>query len=191
MQTDTNLLFSQTQNIAGSAPVASTGVYDIQEGLMIVGSTYDNPYSGAKFSPQSNAFGEDLGNGAARLYGRAGVSPSLPFAGAGATLNIAWQCAVDNLGGTIAGLTWTTISETGPTLTAALMIASAMIPLPDLTKRTLFAAGTQGSMPRFIRLYYQVVGTFTQGTLSYAGLFPTAARDLDDAYYGGGFVVSP
>lgn len=191
MQTDQNLLFSVNQNLAGSGNVASQGVYDIQEGLMVVGSTYDNPFLLGKFSPQSNAFGEDLGNGPMRLYGRAGVLSTLPFVGGGATLNIAWQSAVDNLGGTIAGLTWTTISETGPTLTAALMIANAMIPLPDLTRRALFPAGTQGGMPRFLRLLFQISGTFTQGTLSYAGMFPTAARDLDDQFYGGGFVVAP
>jgi hypothetical protein len=193
MQTDNNLLFSGAngvaQNIAGSASVASTGVYDIQEGLMITTGTYDNPFLLGKFSPQSNAFGQDLGNGPMRLFGRAGVSATLPFVGGGATLNIAWQVAVDNLGGTIAGLTFITVSETGPTLTAANLLASAMIPLPDLTKRQLTAAGVQGGMPRFVRLLYQIVGTFTQGTLTYAGLFPTAARDLDDQYYGGGFVV--
>ncbi len=158
---------------------------------MVTGATYDNPFTLGKFSPQSTAFGEELGNGPVRLYGRAGVSATLPFVGPGATLNIAWQGAVDNLGGTIAGLTWTTISETGPTLTAALLIASAMIALPDLTRRALFATGVQGGLPRFIRLLYQVTGTFTQGTLTYAGLFPTAARDLDDQFYGGGFTVAP
>jgi hypothetical protein len=195
MQTDVNLLFTGAsgtgQSIAGSANVASTGVYDIQEGLMVTGATYDNPFALGKFSPQSTQFGEDLGNGPMRLYGRAGVSATLPFVGPGATLNIAWQSAVDNLGGTIAGLTWTTVSETGPTLTAALLVANAMIPLPDLTRRALFATGTQGGMPRFVRLLYQVVGTFTQGTLTYAGLFPVAARDLDDQFYGGGFIVAP
>jgi hypothetical protein len=195
MQTDVNLLFSGAagvgQNIAGSVNVASTGVYDIQEGLMVTAASYDNPFTLGKFSPQSNAFGEDLGNGPMRLYGRAGVSATLPFVGAGATLNIAWQSAVDNLGGTIAGLTWTTVSETGPTLTAALLTANQMIPLPDLTRRALFGSGVQGGMPRFIRLLYQITGTFTQGTLTYAGLFPTAARDLDDQFYGGGFVVAP
>lgn len=195
MQTDINLLFTGAagvgQSIAGSANVPSTGVYDIQEGLMLTGGIYDNPFALAKFSPQSNAFGEDLGNGPMRLYGRAGVSAALPFIGAGATLNIAWQSAVDNLGGTIAGLNFVTVSETGPTLTAALMVANAMIPLPDLTRRALFAAGTQGGMPRFLRLLYQITGTFTQGTLTYAGLFPVAARDLDDQYYGGGFIVAP
>ncbi len=194
MQTDINLLFSGAsgtgQSLAGTGNIASTGVYDIQEGLMITGSTYDNPFTLGKFSPQSNAFGEDLGNGVARLYGRAGVSSSLPFVGGGATLNIAWQSAVDNLGGTIAGLTWTTVVETGPTLTAALMTANRIIPLPDLTRRALFATGTQGGMPRFIRLLYQITGTFTQGTLTYAGLFPTAAPDFDVQYYGGGFIVA-
>ena len=192
MQTDVNLLFTATpQNIAGSVNVPSSGVYDIQEGLMVTGANYDNPFLFGKFSPQSTAFGEDLGNGPMRLYGRLGVSATLPFVGAGATLNVAWQCAVDNLGGTIAGLAFITVSETGPTLNAGNLLANAMVPLPDLTKRQLAAAGAQGGMPRFIRLLYQIAGTFTQGTLTYAGLFPTAARDLDDQYYGGGFVVAP
>ena len=71
MQTDNNLLFSGAngvvQNIAGSVSVPSTGVYDIQEGLMVTGGTYDNPFLLGKFSPQSTAFGEDLGNGPMRL----------------------------------------------------------------------------------------------------------------------------
>lgn len=193
MQTDTNLLFTGAntpQNIAGAANVASQGVYDIQEGLMVTTASYDNPFTLGKFSPQSAAFGQDLGNGPKRLYGRAGVSATLPFVGGGATLNIAWQSAVDNLGGTIAGLTWTTISETGPTLTAALLTANQMIPLPDLTRRALFGSGVVGGMPRFLRLLYQITGTFTQGTLTYAGLF-TQARDLDVQFYGGGFIVAP
>ena len=55
----------------------------------------------------------------------------------------------------------------------------------------LSVPGMRGLVPRFIRLLYQITGTFTQGTLTYAGLFPTAARDLDDQFYGGGFVVAP
>jgi hypothetical protein len=51
-------------------------------------------------------------------------------------------------------------------------------PLPDLTRRALFATGTVDGMPRFLRLLYQITGTFTQGTLTHAGLFPTAARAI-------------
>lgn len=192
MQTDVNLLFSGAsgvgQNIAGSASVASTGVLDLQEGLMITTGVYDNPFTLGKFSPQSNAFGEDLGVGPWRLMMRMGVSAALPFVGAGATLNVAYQGAVDNLGGTIAGLNFVTFAETGPTLTAALLTASARVPLPDISHRALAAAGTQGSMPRFLRLLYQITGTFTQGTVQYAGMFMPAS-DIDMPYYGGGFVV--
>ena len=45
-------------------------------------------------------------------------------------------------------------------------------------------------MPRFIRLLYQITGTFTQGTVTYAGMFMPAS-DIDIPYYGGGFVVAP
>ena len=194
MQTDVNLLFTGAagvgQSLAGSANVASTGVLDLQEGLMITTANYDNPFLYGKFSPQSTDFGADLGVGPWRLMMRMGVSSTLPFVGVGATLNVAIQAASDNLGGTIAGLTWQTISETGPTLTAALLTANARVPLPDFTHRQLAALGTQGNMPRFIRLLYQITGTFTQGTVTYAGMFMPAS-DIDIPYYGGGFVVAP
>lgn len=196
MQTDINLLFSGAlgvaQNIAGSANVASTGTLDLSEGLMLTGTVYDNPTPNFKIPPNQTIWGEDLGVGWKRLQMTAFVSNTLPFVGAGATLNIAYQGAVDNLGGTIAGLNFVTFGETGPTLTAALMTASAMIPLPDFSRRALSALGTGGGMPRFIRLLYQVTGTFTQGSIAWAGMSlirgdgPTTLP-----YYGGGFVVAP
>lgn len=196
MQTDQNLIFDglngAVKNIAGSANVPSTGTLDLSEGLMLTGGNYDNPTPNFKISPNLSIWGEDLGIGPLRLSMTAFVSQTLPFVGVGATLNIAYQGAVDNLSGVLAGLTWTTFGETGPSLTAANLLAGALIPLPDFSRRAAAAAGVNGAMPRFIRLLYQIAGTFTQGSLAFAGMSlgrPDGVTTLPN--YGGGFVVAP
>ena len=145
MQTDQNLIFDGlngvAHNIAGSANVPSTGTLDLSEGLMLTGANYDNPTINFKISPQLTVWGEDLGIGPLRLNMTAFVSSTLPFIGAGATLNIAYQGAIDNQSGVLAGLTWNTFGETGPSLTAANLLASALIPLPDFSRRAAAAAG--------------------------------------------------
>lgn len=159
---------------------------------MLTGSVYDNPTPNFKIPPNQSVWGEDLGIGPVRLNMTMFVSSTLPFVGAGATLNIAYQGAVDNLGGTIAGLSFVTFGETGPTLTAANLLASALIPLPDFSRRAAAAAGVGGAMPRFIRLLYQITGTFTQGSVAFAGMSmsrPDGPTTLGN--YGGGFVVAP
>ena len=196
MQTDQNLIFDGlngvAHNIAGSANVPSTGTLDLSEGLMLTGANYDNPTINFKISPQLTVWGEDLGIGPLRLNMTAFVSSTLPFIGAGATLNIAYQGAIDNQSGVLAGLTWNTFGETGPSLTAANLLASALIPLPDFSRRAAAAAGVNGALPRFIRLLYQITGTFTQGTIAFAGMSlgrPDAPSTLGN--YGGGFAVAP
>ena len=189
-QTDINLIFCTNQNIAGSANVASTGVLDLSEGLMLTGANYDNPSPNFKIPPNQTIWGEDIGIGPMRLFMRAYVSQTLPFIGGGATLNVAYQGAVDNLGGTIAGLTFVTFAETGNYLTAALMTAGAKIPLPDVSRRALAAIGAGGGNPRFLRLLWQITGTFTQGTIASAGMF-MPSQDNEVGNYGGGFVVAP
>lgn len=195
MQTDIDLLFTGGNTgppqaiTAGSIP--STGVLDIAEGLMLTGASYDNPVSNFRYSPQSVAFGADFGVGAMRLEnlaigGQAFVSAN------GALLNVAIQGAVDNLGGSLAGLTWTTFAQTGPSMNAALLIANARIQLPDLPHRALMAAGNQGGMPRFLRLLYQVSGgIFTAGTIALAGMFAPRNSTNAQKFYGGGFSAAP
>jgi hypothetical protein len=193
MQTDQNLVFDGLNGvphvIAGSANVASTGTLDLAEGLMLTGGTYDNPAPNFKISPALNGiWGEDLGIGPLRLFNRAFVGAA--FIGGGATLNVAYQGAVDNLGGTIAGLTFVTFAETGPYLTAALLTANAKIPLPDFSHRALAVLGAGGGMPRFIRYLWQITGTFTQGSIAFAGLL-MPSNDNPVGNYGSGFVVAP
>lgn len=194
MQTDQNLIFDGlngvAHSIAGSANVASTGVLDLSEGLMLTGASYDNPTPNFKISPNlAGIWGEDLGIGPLRLFMRAYVGTA--FVGGGATLNVAYQGAVDNLGGTIAGLTWGTFAETGPYLTAALLVAQAKIPLPDFSHRALSLLGAAGAgLPRFIRLLYQITGTFSAGSIAFAGIVMPGA-DNPVGLYGSGFTVAP
>ena len=197
MQTDQNLIFDGlngvAHNIAGSANVPSTGTLDLAEGLMLTGGNYDNPAANFLISPNlGGIWGEDLGVGSKRLNMSAFVSNTLPFLGGGATLNVAYQGAVDNLSGVLAGLTWTTFGETGPSLTAANLLAGALIPLPDFSRRAAYAIGVNGAMPRFIRLLYQITGTFTQGSIAFAGMSmgrPDGVTSLP--FYGSGFTVAP
>ena len=198
MQTDLNLIFQGGSNFSALAitntAVGSSGVYDMATGLQIntgsvttyAASPVYTGQGGLIGSTGNSLFGEDLGNGPWRLYGAAMVGTA--FSG-GTSLNIAWQSAPDASAGTypanLSGLTWTTLSETGPipqaTFTAA--GANSMIPLPDLTRRMLGA-----SMPRFIRLYFTPVGTFSTGTISFAGLV-MPRPDFDVRYYPSGFSV--
>lgn len=195
MQTDNNLLFTggntgPPQAIrSGSTP--STGALDIATGLMLTGDAYDNPVSNFRYSPQSVAFGMDIGPGDMRMFNYAFGGAAFASA-TGALLNVAWQGAVDNLGGSLAGLSWVTFAQTGPSMTAALLVANARLQLPNINHRALAAAGTQGAMPRFLRLLYQVsVGTFTAGSIATAGIFVPASSTTGPKFYGGGFIAAP
>lgn len=194
MQGDLNLIFDgvpltgSAHVIAGSANVASQGILDLAEGLMLTGGTYDNPAANFRISPNLSVWGEDLGIGPMRLFNRAYVSAA--FIGAGATLNVAYQGGIDPLTGLTANITWVTFAETGPYLTAALLGANAKIPLPDFSRRAAAVAGTNGGMPRFIRYLYQITGTFTQGSIQWAGMV-MPSEDNPVGNYGSGFTVAP
>lgn len=185
MQTDTNLLFvggntGSALSITSSA-VASTGILDLSQGTMNTGTTYSND---PMTTGSSSYFAEDLGNGPWRLNLSAFIGTA--FAG-GTSLNIAFQGAPDASGGSypanLSGLTWTTYAETGAIPLANINVANSQIFLPDWPHRLIKAA-----MPRFIRLYFTPVGTFSAGTIVLAGVF-MGRPDFDMQNYPGGFAV--
>lgn len=178
MQGDINLIFSSAQTVTGASNVASTGTVDLAEGVMLTGTTYDNPPPTLSTGSAGTLFGGDFGIGFHRLY--LSIFIGTAFTG-GTSLNIAIQGAPDNLGGTIAGLVWQTYAESGPQLTVNLK-ANTKFPMPDWPHRAIGAA-----LPRFIRLLYQPVGTFAAGTINFAGF--TLARP-DSPSYPSGFVVA-
>lgn len=194
MQGDTNLFF--TGPTSGQAittgSVRSTGILDLAQGLMLVGSTYpvSNLTGGNFYQNTSLVFGEDLGPGALRL--RFGFLLGAAFVG-GTSLNVQIQGAVDNSGGvypaSIGSLVWNTFSETGP-IPVANLAASAVNPNRSFFKLEWPDRMIATNMPRFISINYVPVGTFSQGSILAAGVF-TSIPDFNIGQYVGGFTVAP
>jgi len=182
-QTDINLIFTggntgSAQAITSST-VISTGIYDLATGLMNTGSTYaTSPINDGN----ATYYGEDLGIGPKRLMMYAAIGTA--FAG-GTSLNIAIQAAVDTQGsGNFSGLTFQTIAETGAIPLANLTASNSYIPLPDIPRR---AAGQK--LYRFLQLAYIPVGTFTAGTISFAGMVSERPDFQTGPAYAGNFTV--
>lgn len=187
-QSDVNLIFSSAQAITATAP--SANYVDLAQGLVIAtGAAYPtslNLVYGANSTNQY--FGEDLGIGPEKLP-LAIYSGSTAWA-TGTSLNIQFQGAVDNGGGTYGGLTWNTYSESG-TIVTALLTASIGIWKEYFPHRKVAAAGTNASLPRFLQLNYVVAGSnYTNATIAFAGFLETR-DDNPTGNYGGGFVVGP
>ena len=191
MQTDINTIFTggntgAAQAITSSA-VRSTGIYDLAAGAMLTGTTYAaSPVSGGNYLINTALlFSEDLAPGQRRMRFLAFVGTA--FAG-GTSLNIAIQGAVDASAGSypanLSGLSWTTYAETGAIPVANINVANSLIALPDWPDRLIKAA-----MPRFISLLYTPVGTFSTGTISFAGM-TINKPDFNALQYVGGFTVS-
>lgn len=102
---------------------------------------------------------QDLGIGVRHLQLAIYVGTALT---GGTSLNVQLQSSQDNA-------TWRTIVETGA-IPAAALVANAKIPL-DWTHRGI-AAETNLFPPldRYLQLNYVVVGTFTGGTIAFAGV---------------------
>lgn len=91
------------------------------------------------------------------------------FAG-GTSLNVALQAAIDSgAGGGYLPGTWNTLAETGAILTANLTAQLVIARFPWLPP---FPAGLR---PRFLRLLFTPVGTFTAGVI--ASALVTTVRD--------------
>lgn len=190
MKSDLNLIFTGG-NLAAQVPLGvdmpSTGVLDLAAGAMLDTSTVTTYAACPMIIGNATVFGEDLGIGDEKL-------PLAVFLGGtnwagGTSLNIAIQGAVDASGGTypanLSGLTWTTYAESGPQLTAQLL-ANRKFPMPDWPHRAIGAA-----LPRFIRLLYDVTGTFSGGgSIAFAG-FVLQRPDNPVGQYPSGFTVAP
>lgn len=155
MLLDSNLQFSNAQAITVSAP---SSVYDHLYGLL-TGAAYIAPP--AANIGNTSFFGEDLGLGQGVGTPRVVISSSVAFLGAGVSLQIQFQGAVDNGGGSLAGLAWTTFMQTD-VIAVALLTANARLASFDWPMRKV----GQG-LPRFVRLNYVVTGgAFTAGVVN-------------------------
>ncbi len=172
---DQNLVFSSNQAV--TVTTTSTNTYDLlTSALLVGGGTYTVPPNA--IIGNATFFGEDLG------LGRGIGTPSVEvFTGSGTpgtatSLQVALQGAVDNGGGTLAGLSFVPYIETGP-IPLASILSSKRIAAFDFPKRQI----GQG-LPRFINLAYIVVGAnFTGLTLtSYINLGGNSAQDTLGAY---------
>ena len=112
-------------------------------------------------------FGEDAGIGAFRPEIAAALGAA--FVG-GTSLNMALQAAPDTgIGGGYQPGAWTTLGETGAVVTASLVAGAKLGRLPFLP------AVPENLNPRYLRLLFTPIGTFTAGTIAYA--IPTFVRD--------------
>ena len=166
---DSQLVLSNNQSLAVSALGVAQNMPPIDLMGVGVGNAPPNYYG-----VQDVVFGEDIGIGD-------GVSPpnitcivGMTFVGAGATLTVELQESVDSgAAGSppFSPNAWQTIAATGA-LTPAQLLAGTKI--ADLT---IPPRAPGQAFPRFFQLYYSVVGTFTAGAISFAGI----ATGRDDA----------
>lgn len=167
---DQNLVLSSGQAVTTTA--LSTFTYDILFSSLLSSTAGVYLSTSTVIDGNTAAFGEDLG------LGRGKGTPAIEvFTGAGTpaaatSLQVAFQGAVDNLGGTIAGLTFIPYIQTRG-IPLASILSSIRLCAFDLPRREV----GQG-LPRFINLNYIVVGAaFTGLTLtSYINLGGTSAQ---------------
>ena len=171
MYLDSQLQFSSGQAITTTA--ASTSVIDLA-GLGS-GTTVSNIIGNA------TVWGQDIGvgdvPGTPKLY----VTVGTALAG-GTSLNVQFQGAPDNGSGSPG--TYVTYAESGTIVTASLTANTVIfkIDVPEIQPEG-------GPLPRFLRLNYVVVGTYTSGTIAFAGII----RDRQDwvaRYYPSGYAVA-
>ena len=181
-QSDINLLFSVGQAIQTST--ASTNTYDMLQGVGLSSSgTYQTNAAAGLLNTFGNAtvYGADLGIGEPIARLKLGMWVGAAFTGVGVTLQVSWQGAVDNGGGTFAGLTWTNYAY-GPIYTTSILTAGQIIPLPDWP---FDIPPSTNAMPRFMRLFYTVSGgVYTTGTIT-AGVVTSMSYNRLGAYPSG------
>lgn len=168
MLNDQNLVFSDGQAITATA--ASTGTYDIEEGLMKTTTFTKVPNA---IIGNATYFGEDLG------LGRGKGSPTVSvFSGSGTpitatSLQIGIQGAPMNptalASGNVSDLTFTVYVET-PAILLASILASSRLAEIALPRRS--PPGV--AMPRFLSLLYTVGGS------NFSGLTVSAFMNLGD-----------
>jgi len=169
MLLDQNFNFSSAQAITATA--ASTNTMDLLQGLGLAtsGGTYTVPPN--YIIGNATYFGEDLGIGRGLGEPVFVVTTGSGTPAVATGLQIAVQGAVDNGGGTIAGLTFVPYIETR-SIPLASIAASSRIATIRYPKREVAQA-----LPRFINLNYIVSGS------NFTGLTVTADLTLgpDDA----------
>lgn len=179
---DSQLIFSGSSlgsTAAGQAittTAASTNVID----LLGVGSGV----ASTNRIGNATVFGEDLGIGDGVNIPRVGVWITQTFSG-GTSLNVQFQGAIDN--GSNAPGTWTTYDETGALLTAILTTSSST-PESGVIRMSWPHRALNAAMPRFIRLNYVVVGTYSLGAVA-AGIV-LGRDDWAAGLYASGFSVA-
>jgi hypothetical protein len=161
---DLNLILSSNQAITVTAP--STGVIDMAG--VGIGNAPPNA-----FGVSNSVFGQDIGIGD-------GMSPpnltciiGTAFVG-GTSLNVQIQASVDSGAPSYNASNWETIVETGALLTAVLTAGT------KIAEYTIPPRAPGQSFPRFYRLNYVVVGTFSAGTIGFAGI--ATGRDDTPSY---------
>lgn len=116
----------------------------------------------------ATVFGEDPGIGMFRP--ELMIAMGSANAAGGTSVNVQLQYAVDSgVGGNYQPGTWNTVVETGALLTANLTANQVLARFPWLP------AFPPGTLPRFLRLAFVEVGTFTAGAIAFA--IPTFVRD--------------
>lgn len=159
MLMDANLRLSAAQAITATA--VSTNSIDLLQGLALAsaGGTYAVPPSQIIGNP--TYFGEDLGIGKHMGVPRFVFTSGAGTPGAATSLVIGISGAVDNGGGTIAGLTFVPYIQTRA-IPLASILANTRLASIDFPKREV----GQG-LPRFIQAFYTVAGAnFTNLTIS-------------------------
>ena len=126
-------------------------------------------------------FGTDMGIGGFRP--EINCVLGIAFAG-GTSLNVALQAAADTgaAGGYLPG-TWQTLAETGAMLTANLTANQVVARFPWLPA---FPANLS---PRYLRLLFTPVGTYTTGTIASA-IVTTVRDDQANKYAAKNFTVA-
>lgn len=174
MLNDTQLIYDSNASMIGvNATIASQQVIDYMG--VGVGNAPPN-----YFGVQSSVFGQDVGIGDGASPPVLTVIVGAAFVGAGATLRVQFQEAVDSGTPSYQPGTWVTVLQTGDiavaNLTAGAQIAEMTIP----------PRAPGQAMPRYSRLVYVGVGTFTAGTISLAEI-NTGRNDDTKAIYPSGF----
>jgi hypothetical protein len=132
-----------------------------------IGATIDLLGQGAGTPPANiigtaALFGEDPGSGLLKPFFR--VITGVAFSG-GTSVNLQLRYAADTgAGGGYQPSTWNVIVESGAVATANLLANTI---LPKLEFEPVFPYNLR---PRFMSLYATVVGTFTAGTIAFAGV---------------------
>lgn len=179
---DSLLAFSNAQSLITNTSTGSSAVIDLASGGANTGTTYA-VVPNLSFG-NAAVFGEDLGTGSGMNDLHIGIYLGTTFLTANsATLNVAFQGAVDNGGGTFSGLTWTTYSETGA-------IPAASLVSPGTIRMVWPHRAIAAALPRFVRLLYQLPGStaFTAGSINYAGVM-LSRDDWTAGFYPANFIV--